>query len=152
MGFKNILVTDFTDQLFIKAFRQQLLEEHGILEIENFEILFNKLTSDDDYFAFVKMNEVDEVLGFVIGQKIQLSNNYFQEYYGYIKTLWKSNKCKIDSCFDELLRLCEEQFKKMNVSQFIADCETLQEPVLLRNHYIKNKCILHNDHQVLCKK
>lgn len=152
MESKNILITDFTDQLFIKAFRQQLLEEHGILEIENFEILFNKLTSDNDYFAYVKVNDVDEVLGFIIGQRIQLSNNYFQEYYGYIKTLWKSEKCKNDSCFDELLSLCEDQFRKMNITQFVADCEKEQEPVLLRNHYIKNKCILHNDHQVFCKK
>ena len=152
MKTKNVLITDFTDQLFIKAFRQQLLEEHGILEIENFEILFNKLTSDNDYFAYVKVNDVDEVLGFIIGQRIQLSNNYFQEYYGYIKTLWKSEKCKNDSCFDELLSLCEDQFRKMNITQFVADYEKEQEPVFLRNHYVKNKCILHNDHRVFCKK
>lgn len=145
-------ITDFTDQLFVMAFKQQLLEENDIIEINNLELLLNKLNAVGDSFAFVKVNDVDEVLGFIIGQKIQLSNNYFQEYYGYIKTLWKSEKCKNDSCFDELLSLCEDQFRKMNITQFVADCEKEQEPVLLRNRYIKNKCILHNDHQVFCKK
>jgi len=145
-------ITDFTDQLFVRAFKQQMLEENDIIEINNLESLLNKLNAVGDSFAYVKINESDEVIGFILGQKIVLSNAFFQEFYGYIKIVWKSERFDDKSCYDELLQLCEKRFEKMGITQFAVDCEIAKESVFLRNQYFKNECLLHNGKQVFCKK
>lgn len=153
MKSKTILITDFSDELFIYAFRTMLHEEHGIVAIDNLEIFLNKVTNDGvDLFSCVQTDENNEIIGLAIAQPIKLSNNHFEESYGYIKVLWVSTKCSKNACGSELLELCEKQFSEMHVKQFVADLDEVNEELFLNNHYTKINCLLHNNNPVLCKK
>ena len=153
MKSKTILITHFSDELFIYAFRTMLHEEHGIVAIDNLEIFLNKVTNDGmGLFSCVQTDENNEIIGLAIAQPIKLSNNHFEESYGYIKVLWVSNKCSINEYGTKLLELCEKQFSEMQITQFVADLDEVNEELFLNNHYVKNNCFSHNNNPVLCKK
>ena len=63
MKSKTILITDFSDELFIYAFQTMLHEEHGIVAIDNLEIFLNKVTNDGmDLFPVSKQMKTMKLL------------------------------------------------------------------------------------------
>ena len=151
MNTSDFILTDFSEELFINAFKQMLIKEYGITGIENYELLQKKFESIDDSFALVKKGDNNEIEGLVMAKVIKLSKNDFEAVYGYINTLWISNNCLRLDYGSQLLELCEEQFKKRKITQFIADSDISNVELFRNNNSTRNKCIMHNGQAVLCK-
>lgn len=152
MDVNDFFLTDFSEELFLNAFKKMLLEEYGIISVDNYELMQKKLESDGDSFAYVKQSDDNEIEGLIIAKVIKLSKGNYEAVFGYISTLWISKDCLKQDCGVQLLELCEEQFEKRQITQFIADADAPNVDLFLNNHYTKNKSFLHNGKPVLCKK
>lgn len=151
MDVNDFFLTDFSEELFLNAFKKMLLEEYGIISVDNFELMQKKLESDGDSFAYVKQSDDNEIEGLIIAKVIKLSKGSFEAVFGYISTLWISKDCLKQDCGVQLLELCEKQFKKRQITQFIADSDISNVELFRNNNYTRNKSIMHNGQAVLCK-
>ena len=81
----DLLILEFTDARFQRAF-QRYFEELGI-RVKDWDGLFQEMT-DDGNFAFLRLSDDGDIIGFIQFKPITLSNWFFEEKAGFIREFW----------------------------------------------------------------
>ena len=106
--YRDVLISDFTDARFVKAFKLYF-GELGI-NVEDWDGLFEEMNGDVGNMAYVRFGEGDEVVGFIQFVPVELENWFFREKLGFIREFWIKNEYRNVGNGSELLGLAEKYF------------------------------------------
>ncbi len=136
---KDILLSDFTNPLFQKAFK--LYFEELKITVKDWDSLFNEMNQDKDTLAYVRLSDTDEVIGFIQFQPILLSNWFFSTQFGFVREFWVASKYRSAGNGNSLLRLAETYFKEKGLHKSILTTDTA-EAFYEKNGYKKDPTII----------
>lgn len=122
---KDILITDFTNHFFQEAFKLYF-EELGI-SVRQWDKLFTEMNEDKDNFAYIRLSENNETIGFIQFTTITLSGWFFEENLGFIREFWIAKEYRGAGNGRDLLRLAELFFKDKGIAKSILTTDTAPE-------------------------
>ncbi len=122
---KDILISDLANEYFQKAFKLYFNELE--VKVENWNELFQEINDDKDNFAYIRLTEDFEVVGFIQFKCIELSNWFFTAPFGFIREFWVSSEYRGKGQGKELLFLAEEYFKNKNIVKCILTTDGATE-------------------------
>ena len=135
---KDLLITDFTNSDFQKAFKLYF-DELGV-KVEQWDALFAEMNEGKDNVAYLRSSEANQVIGFIQFIPITLSNWFFQSHLGFIREFWIAKEYRGKGYGTDLLRLAEMYFKDNGIFKSILTTDTA--PIFYeKNGYIKDVAI-----------
>ena len=105
---RDILISDFNNKHFQKAFKIYF-QELGI-HINDWDKLFQNINAIDDNYAYLRLTNLDEIVGFIQFSKTELSSWFFNSPVGFICEFWVSKKYRGSGNGQQLLELAEDYF------------------------------------------
>ena len=138
MDYQDILISDFSDVRFQQAFRAYFTEEG--MHIKNWDALFAEMNSQKDNQAFVRVNEKDEIVGFLQFQPGEMNHWFFRQPIGFVREFWIAQPFRGQGHGSQLLALTEEYFIKQGLARAILTAEDAED-FYLRQGYEKEPCI-----------
>ena len=138
MDYQDILISDFSDVRFQQAFRAYFTEEG--MHIKNWDALFAEMNSQKDNQAFVRVNEKDEIVGFLQFQPGEMNHWFFRQPIGFVREFWIAQPFRGQGHGSQLLALTEEYFIKRGLARAILTAEDAED-FYLRQGYEKEPCI-----------
>ena len=127
---KDILISDFSEPLFQKAF-QIYFGELGI-NVKDWDGLFKEMNDEEGNKTFLRVTEENDIAGFIMFKPIELSNWFFTEKLGFIREFWIANEYRNQGHGTALLQLAEEYFVQNDICKSILTTDTAE------NFYIKH--------------
>lgn len=121
---KDYLTKDFSTQNFQVAFKQYFNEL--VINVDNWDELFESMNSEADNLAFVRLNYNNEVIGFIQFKIDILKNCFFEEKIGFIREFWISDKFRKCGQGTDLLLKLERYFLDNNVFKVVLTTDTAQ--------------------------
>ncbi len=119
---KDILISDFNNEYFKKAFK--IYFDELDIPVKNWDNLFVHMNEDKDNFAYIRLSDENEVIGFIQFKCIELSNWFFKYPFGLIREFWISSEYRGFNHGKDLLNLAEEYFKNKNIFKSILTTDT----------------------------
>lgn len=119
---KDVLISDFIDPRFMKAFKQYF-SEIGIND-KNWDDFFEEMNSAEGNMAYVRYSEKDEVIGFIQFTPIELTNWFFNEKLGFIREFWINSNYRRMGYGSELLELAERYFRDNGIKKAVLTTYT----------------------------
>lgn len=138
MDYQDILISDFSDVRFQQAFRAYFTDEG--MHIKNWDALFAEMNSQKDNQAFVRVNEKDEIVGFLQFQPGEMNHWFFRQPIGFVREFWIAQPFRGQGHGSQLLALTEEYFIKQGLARAILTAEDAED-FYLRQGYEKEPCI-----------
>lgn len=138
METKNILITDFKNNTFTKAFKKYF-HELGI-NVSDWNALWEEMNCDTGNIAYVKTNELGEAIGFIQFKSIELNNCFFIEKFGFIREFWIAKEYRGNGFGKQLLNDAESFFKQNGITQVLLTTDTA-EGFYVANGYAVNQNI-----------
>lgn len=139
MKYTDILIHDFTDARFQKAFRQYF-HELG-MNVKNWDGLFAEMNEQEGNGAFLRLSGEGEVIGFLQFQPGELTHWFFREPVGFIREFWIAGPFRGKGHGGGLLALTETYFKEQGLSRVLLTADEA-EPFYLHHGYRKEPRIL----------
>ncbi|MDD4164176.1 MAG: GNAT family N-acetyltransferase [Eubacteriales bacterium] len=136
---KDLLISDFTNHHFQKAFKLYF-DELGI-NVKDWEALFNEMNDEKDSRAYVRFTDTYDVVGFVQFKPIVLSNWFFSVQLGFIREFWVAKEYRSTGNGKSLLHLAEAYFKENGLQKSILTTDTA-EKFYEKNGYVKDSTII----------
>ena len=137
-----MLITDFSDPVFQKAF-QLYFAELGI-HIKDWDGLFREMTEDGNS-AWLRRSENGSVIGFIQFKPIALTNWFFEEKAGFIREFWVAEAYRKQGHGSALLGLAEGYFMEQSIQRILLTTDTA--PAFYEKHgYRKNPGIQAKNH------
>ena len=122
---RDILISDFNNKHFQKAFKIYF-QELGI-HINDWDKLFQNINAIDDNYAYLRLTNLDEIVGFIQFSKTELSSWFFNSPVGFICEFWVSKKYRGSGNGQQLLELAEDYFKENNLLKCILTTDTASD-------------------------
>lgn len=119
---KDILITDFTNCIFQKAFKLYF-NELGI-NVKNWDALFAEMNEEKDNIAYIRLSESDQIIGFIQFKPITLSSWFFESHMGFIREFWIAGEYRGKGCGRDLLGLAEMYFRDNGIFKSILTTGT----------------------------
>ena len=116
-----MLISDFSDPLFQKAF-QLYFAELGI-QVKDWDGLFREMNEGDN-LAYLRVAEDGAVIGFIQFTPIALTSWFFEERAGFIREFWIAEKHRGQGHGSALLALAEAFFAEKGIHQTILTTDT----------------------------
>lgn len=132
---KDYFITDFLNPLFQKAFKEYF-EELGV-KIKNWDGLFDELNNSEKTAAYLRIDENQKVIGFILFEIDEMKNWFFTEKIGFIREFWVSNNFRDKGYGTELLKLAEDYFLKKEIFKTILTTDTVPD-FYIKNGYIRD--------------
>lgn len=145
----DILISDFTDNVFQNAFKLYF-KELGI-EVKNWNALFEEITNENGNNAFVRLGERENIIGFVMFKAKKLCNWFFEESIGFIREFWVAKDYRNNGHGSDLLKLAEDFFKKNQIKKAILTTDTAQRFYELHGYFKDTAYVAKNDDAVFIK-
>lgn len=120
--YKDVLISDFTDDGFMQAFKRYF-GELGI-SVEDWNGLFAEMNGTEGNRAYVRYNENDEIVGFIQFVAVELENWFFRERLGFIREFWVSSEYRKMGHGSELIGLAERYFADNGIKKVILTTDT----------------------------
>ncbi len=136
---KDILISDFTNDYFKKAFKLYFNELD--VKVKNWDKLFQEINSDKDNLAYIRLTEECEIVGFIQFQCTEFSNWFFTYPIGFIREFWVSDEYRGNGHGKELLFLAENYFREKNILKCILTSDTASD-FFERHEYIYDTTIV----------
>ncbi len=134
---KDIILTDFTDKRFTKAFKTYF-DELGI-PVKEWDRLFVSMTKEGENTAFVRLTDDDEVLGFIQVKPIVFTSWFFDVKMGFIREFWIDSAYRGSKHGTELLAKAESFFLENGIYKSILTTHTAD------GFYLKHGYKKHDD-------
>lgn len=125
MDVRDVLISDFTDPRFMKAFKLYF-GELGI-NVEDWDGLFKEMNGDEGNMAYVRFSQDDEVIGFIQFIPVELENWFFCERLGFIREFWITSEHRNKGNGSQLLEMTEKYFIDNGISKAILTTDTAPE-------------------------
>ena len=122
---KDILINDIANSYFQEAFKSYF-EELGI-SVRQWDKLFKEMNEDKDNYAYIRLSENNETIGFIQFTTITLSSWFFEENLGFIREFWIAKGYRGAGNGRDLLRLAESFFKDKGIAKSILTTDTAPE-------------------------
>ncbi len=119
---KDILISDFNDEHFKKAFKIYFDELN--IPVKDWDKLFMHMNEDKDNFAYIRLSDENEVVGFIQFKCIELSNWFFKYPFGLISEFFIASEYRGLNYGKDLLKLAEEYFISKDVFKSILTTDT----------------------------
>lgn len=136
---KDILISDFSNPFFKNAF-QSYFEELGI-KVTDWDGMFKEMNEEKDNYAYVRLTDTNNVVGFIQFKPIELSNWFFNVKMGFIREFWVSKEYRKTGNGTDLLQLAEVYFIKNGLYKSILTTDTAHK-FYETNGYIKDTNIV----------
>ena len=120
--YKDVLISDFTDDGFMQAFKRYF-GELGI-SVEDWNGLFAEMNGTEGNRAYVRYNENGEIVGFIQFVAVELENWFFRERLGFIREFWVSSEYRKMGHGSELIGLAERYFADNGIKKVILTTDT----------------------------
>lgn len=117
----DLLVSDFLDSQFQAAFKAYFAEL-GI-HVKDWDGLFREMTEDSNW-AYVRVDEQGQIVGFIQFKPITLSNWFFEEKAGFIREFWIAETYRGKGHGSELLKKTETFFAQQRIHRVILTTDT----------------------------
>lgn len=131
----DILITDFTDARFQRAFRAYFEELN--VRVTHWDRLFREMNDEGRNAAFLRIAEDGAVVGFIQFAPSALSDWFFEMPVGFIREFWIDPACRAHGHGTALLRLAEKYFRERGIRKTILTTDTA-EAFYLRRGYAKD--------------
>ncbi len=122
---KDVFISDFTNPYFQKAFKLYF-DDMGI-KIDDWESLFSLMINEEDNYAYIRLGEQGEIIGFIQFSHINLSNWFFIAPLGFIREFWIDKAFRNLGYGTDLLVLAEIHFMNNGMDKSILTTETVPE-------------------------
>lgn len=120
---KYLLTNDFTDPLFTEAFKKYF-SELGIA-VREWDKLWAEM-NDGETFAYLCVENDDEVIGFIQFSQNVMQNFFFEEKVGFIRELWVRENCRGCGYGSRLLSLAERYFLDRGITRCILTTDSAE--------------------------
>ena len=120
--YKDALISDFTDEGFMQAFKRYF-GELGV-SVEDWDGLFAEMNGTEGNRAYVRYNENGEVVGFIQFVAVELENWFFRERLGFFREFWVSGEYRKMGHGSELIGLAERYFADKGIKKVILTTDT----------------------------
>ncbi len=134
MKYTDVLIDDFKDARFQKAFRQYFTQLG--MNIKNWDALFDEMNHQEGNLAFLRMSENEEIIGFLQFQPGEMTHWFFQEPIGFIREFWIAEAYRGKGHGGGLLALTETYFKERGIGRLLLTADDA-ESFYLRHEYQK---------------
>lgn len=138
MKYTNLLIRDYSDPAFQKAFRQYF-QELGV-SVSNWDGLFAQMT-DDGCACFIRRDEADRIIGFIQFSKLSMTSWFFEDRCGFVQEFWVAPECRRQGHGAALLAQTEEWFRRQGICRMILTTDTA-EKFYLRHGYRRDVSIV----------
>ena len=146
---RDILVADFSQDLFQNAFKLYF-KELGI-EVKNWDALFNEMTAEGGNKAYIRMDDENTIIGFIMFKIELLSNWFFEEKVGFIREFWIAEEKRNNGHGSHLLRIAEEYFKENGLYKSILTTNTAEHFYESHGYYKDKAYVAKNEDEVFVK-
>lgn len=148
--YTDILISDFADPAFQKAFKQYFTEL-GI-HVKDWDGLFREMNDDGGNEAVVRLAGDGGVIGFIMFIPIQFTSWFFEETCGFIREFWVADGFRGCGHGSELIALTEQRFLEKGIYSSILTTDTA-ESFYMRHGYAKAVgCHAKNHDEVFVKR
>lgn len=121
MGFRDVLIEDFTRQDFTGAF-QLYFTELGI-QVREWEKLFAEMNGQGNQ-AWLRLSETGEPVGFIQFTSIPFSSWFFEGKAGFIREFWIAKPLRNRGHGTALLSRAEESLKNQGLATVLLTTDT----------------------------
>lgn len=136
MSYTDVLVQDFTDAAFERAFRLYFAEMGIELKEEQWPALFEEMNREGGNAAYVRLAPDGEVIGFIQFTMIELTNWFFKWPMGFVREFWVNQSFREQGFGRELLQKTEAYFAAHGAARSILTTD-LAEAFYLHCGYQK---------------
>ena len=98
-----LVVDDFSHEMFQNAFKQYF-DELGII-VKDWEGLFEEITKEGGNKAYIRINDDETIVGFILFRNEIITNWFFEEKVGFIREFWISKGMRSNGHGSHLLKL-----------------------------------------------
>ena len=146
---RDILISNFSQEIFQNAFKLYFAEL-GI-EVKNWDGLFYEMNEEDGNKAYVRMDEAEAIVGFIMFKIEKLSNWFFEENLGFIREFWIAEEQRNNGHGSHLLELAETYFKGNGICKAILTTDTAERFYDAHGYYKDKAYVAKNEDDVYVK-
>ncbi len=143
------LISDFSNPVFQNAFKQYFSELN--VNVDDWDGLFREMSDEGDE-AFVRLDENNEPIGFILFQPIEFTSWFFKETYGFIREFWVAKEHRSKKHGSDLLEIAEQYFYKQGIYSSILTTDTAEQFYLKRGYVKVPGCTALNEDDVYVKR
>ncbi len=124
MSYTDILIQDFCDPRFQKAFKAYFAELGN--EVKDWDGLFSYMNKGEGRptTAILRLNEREDVVGFLMYTSMRLESWFFSEELGFIREFWVAPELRKSGHGSSLLALAEEQLYEAGFRKVVLTTRT----------------------------
>ena len=145
---RDILITDFTQEIFQNAFKLYFKELE--IDVKNWNTLFQEMSEESGNKVYIRMDN-DEIIGFIMFKSEQLSNWFFEENFGFIREFWVAEKYRKKGHGSNLLKLVEDYFRENGIYKIILTTDTAKQFYVNHGYRLDKAYIAKNEDEVFVK-
>lgn len=149
-NYTDELIMDFSNPLFQHAFKEYF-SEIGI-NVQDWDDLFQEMNTEGGNFAFVRMAENKDFIGFIMFKPIVFTSWFFEETYGFIREFWVSEKYRGKQHGSDLLEIVEKYLIDQGIYSSILTTDTAENFYLKRGYAKLPGCKAKNEDAVFVKR
>ena len=124
-GYRDVLITDHTEPMFVEAFKRYFGELD--INVQDWDGIFREMNGAEGNRSYVRYSEDGEVVGFIQFVPVTLENWFFCERLGFIREFWVSGEHRNMGHGSELLRLAEKYFVDNGIRKVVLTTDTAAE-------------------------
>ena len=122
MQIKDVLISDFTTPEFTEMFKRYFTELN--VSVKDWEKLFQKMNSEARNFAYIRIGDDGNCIGFIQFTIMPFSSWFFESNMGFVRELWIENKYRRRGHGKALLSCAEKFFVNRGVYKSILTTDT----------------------------
>lgn len=149
MKYNDILISDFTNPYFQRAFPAYFSELGE--SVKNWDRFFQRMNDDGDNFAYIRLSEENNIIGFIQFKIISLKNWLFDEHMGFIREFWVAQQYRGKGHGSSLLDMAESYFVSNSVHKSILTTDTAEKLYLSKGYRKDVDITAKNDMDVFVK-
>ncbi len=149
-SFSDSVISDFTDPVFRKAFKQYFAELD--CSVRDWDGLFREMNGEGDNAALVRTGADGEIVGFILYKPVKFSSFFFEETCGFIREFWVSSEYRHRGHGTALLALAEKRFLENGIYTSILTTDSAPNFYEKRGYVRAPGCQAKNHDEVFVKR
>ena len=119
---KDVLISNFCNRYFILGFKTYFNELN--ISVKEWDELFESMNNDGDNYAYIRLTDDNDIIGFIQFKIIELSNWFFSLKTGFIREFWVDKEYRCMKHGSALLQLAEDYFIESRLHKSILTTDT----------------------------
>ncbi len=146
MKYYDNLITDFRNEKFQIAFK--LYFDELEIVVKEWDKLFQQMNDEKNNLAYIRTDELGNIVGFIEFTVIPFSNWFFETKMGFIREFWIKKNFRSLGHGTELLKMAESYFLTQNIHKSILTTDSA-EKFYIKNGYHKDCHIIAKNNDVV---